>query len=239
MDEELAPEILIRLWAAGGNIWDRSYNVCLNSPQNIKAFHHIINSIRCAEKSPFETSIQQTVTDFAEGKTAMLITYTEYAAQISNLIHSKNIGRVGYQTLPGKTPASIGWNFGLNPFSAQTDAVYQYFQWICQKQTSYYMTILDGQSPLIAPYHSHELLKLYPWLEYTEESFKYCRKRNGPCRNKSLVIPQNKIEHILCNVLHNILQKNYSVEEALNLAQGEMEQLFKSYSYPRPLHFIK
>lgn len=239
MDEELAPEILIRLWAAGGNIWDRSYNVCLNSPQNIKAFHHILNSIRCAEKSPFETSIQQTVTDFAEGKTAMLITYTEYAAQISKLIHSRNIGRVGYQTLPGKTPASIGWNFGLNPFSTQTDAVYQYFQWICQKQTSYYMTILDGQSPLIAPYHSHELLKLYPWLEYTEESFNYCRKRNGPCRNKSLVIPQNKIEHILCNVLHNILQKNFSVEESLKMAQEEMEQLFKSYGYPRPLHFIK
>lgn len=239
MDEELAPEILIRLWAAGGNVWDKSYNVCLNTPENLKAFNNILNTIRYTEKSPFETSIQQTVTDFTDGKTAMLITYTEYAAQISKHIHSNNIGRVGYKTLPGKSPASIGWNFGLNPFSYQTEAAYQYFQWLCQKQTSYYMTILDGQSPVIAPYHSHELLKLYPWLEYTEESFNYCRKRNGPCRNKSLVIPQNKIETILCRVLHNVLDNNMTVEAALAAAHTEMENLFKYYGYPRPLYFIK
>lgn len=239
MDEELAPEILIRLWAAGGNIWDKSYNVCLNTPENVKAFHHILNTIRYTEKSPFETSISQTVTDFTDGKTAMLITYTEYAAQISKHIHSNNIGRVGYKTLPGRTPASIGWNFGLNPFSSRTEEAYQYFQWLCQKQTSYYMTILDGQSPVIAPYHSHELLKLYPWLEYTEESFNYCRRRNGPCRNKSLVIPQNKIEAILCKALHDILENGLAVEKALAAAHTEMELLFKYYGYPRPPHFIK
>ena len=66
------------------------------------------------------------------------------------------------------------------------------------------MTILNGQSPVIAPYHSHELIKLYPWLEYTEESFRYTRKRSMPYRSKSLCIPQNKIERILCSVLKDI-----------------------------------
>lgn len=239
MDEELAPEILIRMWAMGGNIWDKGYHVCLNSQENIKAFHNIQSLLPYIPQSPFDTSIPQTVTDFTSGKTAMLLTYTEYAAQISKSIHSNNIGRVGYKTLPGKTPASIGWNFGLNPFSTQAEAVYKYFQWLCQKQTSYYMTILDGQSPVIAPYHSHELLKLYPWLEYTEESFQYCRKRNGPCRNKSLIIPQNKIETILCQSLRNVLSCGHSIEDALSAAHQEMEQLFKYYGYPRPLHFIK
>lgn len=239
IDEELAPEILIRLWAAGGSVWDKSYRACLNTPENVKAFHSILNTMSYTERSPFATSIEQTVTDFTSGKTAMLVTYTEYADQISKHVRTTTLGRVGYKPLPGKTPMSIGWNFGLNPYTTKTDEVYQYFQWLCQKDTSYYMTILDGQSPVIAPYHSHELLKLYPWLELTEESFDYCRRRNGPCRTKSLVIPQNQIESILCDVLRDIVENGTAVNDALAAGQREMELLFKAYGYPRPLHFIK
>lgn len=239
MDEELAPELLIRLWATGGNIWDKYHKVCLNSPENIRAFHNILNTLSCTPRSPFQTSIQETVSDFTSGKTAMLVTYTEYAAQISQLIHTHTVGRVGYEPIPGRTPISIGWNFGLNPFANNTELAYQYFSWLCRTEISYYMTILDGQSPVIAPYHSHELLKLYPWLELTEESFDYCRKRSGPYRNNSLVIPQNKIETVLCSVLKNILLNHATVEQALEAGQTEMELLFKSYGYPRPLHFIK
>lgn len=239
MDEELAPEILIRLWAFGGSLWDKYNRVCMNTPENIRAFHNILNTLSYIEQDPFRTTIQQTVKEFTSGKTAMLVTYTEYAAQISSYIHTNTIGRVGYETLPGRTPVSIGWNFGLNPFTPNADLAYQYFSWLCQKDTSYYMTILDGQSPVIAPYHSHELLKLYPWLELTEESFDYCRKRNGPYRSKSLVIPQNKIEAILCSVLKDIVKNGTPIADALSAAQTEMELLFKSYGYPKPLHFIK
>lgn len=239
MDEELAPEILTRLWASGGKIWDKYFNVCLNSQENARAFRTILNTLQYTQGSPFETDIARTVSDFATGKTAMLVTYTEYAAEISTYVHKNTIGRVGYCTLPGNSPASIGWNFGLNPFSSRTEGAFRYFQWLCQKETSYYMTILNGQSPIIAPYHSHELLKLYPWLEYTEESFRYTKKRNMPYRSKSLCIPQNKIERILCGVLKDIVQNGCSVEQALEEAQQEMELLFKSYGYPRPLHFIK
>ncbi|HHV12221.1 MAG TPA: extracellular solute-binding protein [Clostridiales bacterium] len=238
IDEELAPEILIRLWSYGGKIWDKYNRACLNSPENAKAFHSILRTVKYTGQSPFEVSIQQTVSDFCHGKTAMLITYTEYAAQISESIHKKIIGRVGYEPLPGKTPVSIGWNFGLNPFSTKTEMAYLYFNWLCKHDTSYYMTILDGQSPVIAPYHSHELLKLYPWMEITEKSFEYARKRNGPYRSKALVIPQNKIETILCNVLRLILTQGLSIQAALDIGQKQMVTLFNYYGYPKPLHFI-
>ncbi|MHA9742364.1 extracellular solute-binding protein [Robinsoniella peoriensis] len=239
MDEELAPEILIRLWSFGGKLWDKYNRVCMNTPENIKAFRHILETLHYVEQSPFETSIQKTVSDFYSGKTAILLTYTEYAAKISNSIHENIIGRVGYEPIPGKTPVSIGWNFGLNPFTTKSVEIFRYFNWLCQPDTSSYMTILDGQSPVIAPYHSHELMKLYPWMELTEKSFAYCRKRNGPYRSRSLIIPQNKIESILCGVLRNILEKGYTIEDALIQGQTKLEALFRSYGYPKPLHFIK
>lgn len=238
IDEELAPEILIRLWSYGGTIWDSYNRACLNTPENEKAFESILTTLQYTPASPFQTSISQTVADFCNGRTAILLTYTEYAAKISQSIHSSIIGQVGYEILPGKTPMSIGWNFGLNPFSVKRKEAFLYFYWLCKHDISYYMTILDGQSPVAAPYHSQELLKLYPWMSITEQSFPYSRKRNGPYRPKALVIPQNKIEVILCSVLRMILLDHMTIREALEAGQAEMVALFKYYGYPKPLHFI-
>lgn len=238
IDEELAPEILIRLWAFGGTLWDEYNRATLNTPENEKAFESILATLRYTPASPFDTSISQTISDFCNGKTAMLITYTEYAAKISQSIQSSMTGQVGFDILPGKTPMSLGWNFGLNPFSNKRNEAILYFYWLCKNDISYYMTILDGQSPVAAPYHSQELLKLYPWMQITERSFPYTKKRNGPYRPKALVIPQNKIEAILCSVLRMILSEHRTLHDALEAGQEQLVALFKHYGYPKPLHFI-
>ena len=238
IDEELAPEILIRLWAYGGKIWDKYNRVCLNTPENARALQSILETMNYTPENPLKTSIRQTVTDFCTGRTAMLVTYTEYANRISSSIHDNIIGRVGYQAIPGKSPASIGWNLGLNPCTSRMEDACRYFQWLIQKDTSIYLTILDGQSPAVVPYHSHELLNLYPWLELTEESFSYCHKRNGPYSSRSLIIPRNRIEKILCDVLKDIMLNGTEITLALEAGQTEMTALFKSYGYPKPLHLL-
>lgn len=234
-DEELAPEILIRLWSYGGALWDSYNRPCLNSPENIRAFESVLETLQTTGGDPFTTSIADTVKEFSEGNTAMLITYTEYAAQITKSIQNNIIGRIGYEILPGRCPASIGWNMGLNPFSKNSEAAFTYFDWLTQHDTSFYMTILDGQSPVIAPYHSQELQKLYPWLGITERSFSCTHKRNGPYKNNTLIIPRNKIEAILCNVLRQVQREGLSIQEALELNQHRMKKLFQSYGYPKPL----
>lgn len=238
INEELAPEILIRLWAYGGKIWDKYNRVCLSTPENAKAVQSILKTMQFTPSDPFETSISQTVTDFCSGRTAMLVTYTEYASQISSSIRDHIIGRVGYQALPGKSPASVGWILGVSPCTTQPEKAYSFFRWLYQKDISIYMTILDGQSPAAAPYHNHELLKLYPWLEFTGESFSYCHKRTGPYSSRSLIIPRNRIEEILCNAVRDIIRNGTSIEDALAAGQIEMTALFKSYGYPKPLHLL-
>lgn len=238
VDEELAPEMLIRLWSFGGKLWDKYNRVCVNTPENAQAVSSLLETMHYIESSPFDTSISRTVADFCSGRTAMLITYTEYASTISKSIQDNIIGRVGYELVPGRTPASVGWNLGLNPYSSKTDQAFWYFQWLSRKDVSIYMTILDGQSPTSAPYQSHELIKLYPWLELTEKSFRYSRKRNGPYSKRALIIPQSRIEAILCTVLKDICLNSLTTQEALEKGQEEMTALFKSYGYPKPLHFL-
>lgn len=237
-DEAFAPELLIRLWSYGGKLWDKYNRVCLDSPENAQALRSIMETLKYVENPPLETSIDKTVNDFCSGRTAMLITYTEYANRISESIHDNIIGRVGYEAIPGRTPASVGWNLGLNPYTARSAEAYWYFQWLCRKDISIYMTILDGQSPAAAPYQSHELLKLYPWLELTEKSFDYCRKRDVPYAKKSLIIPRSRIEAVLCDAAKNVISGSLSLPDALKKGHEEMTALFKSYGYPKPLHFL-
>lgn len=233
-DEELAPEIWIRLWAMGGSLWDSYNRPCLDRPENRAAFESILDTLSCTEGSPFAASIPRTVEDFSRGKTAMLITYSEYATQISRSIHENIIGQVGYAVIPGRRPASVGWNLGLNPYSPNAGLAFLFFDWLCQPDTNFYITILDGQSPVMAPYHSQELLRLYPWMAITEQSFAYTQKRKGPYRNKALVIPQNKIENILCQTLRQIVNDGSTVSRALSDNQQRLAGLLLSYGYPRP-----
>ncbi len=238
IDEEMAPEMLIRLWAFGGSLWDTYNRPTFHTTANHNAFESLLRTLSYVPPDPFRTSIIQTVKDFSNGKTAMLITYSEYAQQISQDLKTNIVGRVGFRMIPGQRPASVGWNIGLNPFSRKQETAFRFLTWICEKSTSFYLTILNAASPAKAPFENHELLKLYPWLTYTEQSINNSRRRNGPYRKNSLIIPQNQIEAILCRALRRIVQDGLSIPEALEEGQKLEEHLFRAYGYPVAQHFL-
>ena len=202
MDEELAPELLIRLWSNGGKIWDKHFNVCLNTPENAKALPHDPGHAQLYSGSPFETDIRETGLRFClrQNSNAGDIHGTSFWKSVPT---STKTPLAAWDTAPCPealrlVSAGTSASIPLRPVQRRPSAI---SSGSAKTETSYYMTILNGQSPVIAPYHSHESIKLYPWLEYTEESFRYTRKRSMPYRSKSLCIPQNKIERILCSVL--------------------------------------
>ena len=230
--KELAPEILIRLWACGGSLWDNYHRPTFHTKENRMAFESILQTIGYIPQQDMNRSITQTVDDFCAGRTAMLITYSEFAYGINRRVKENVSGRVAASMIPGKTPASVGWNLGLNPFSTHRDAVFQFFSWLCSSDTNLYLTILNGASASMEPYHNSELLKLYPWLSSTEESLHHSRRRNSPYRKNRLIIPVEQIERILCQALRSVYQGNTSIEEALREAQKEADHLFRMYGYP-------
>lgn len=238
LDEELAPEILVRLWAYGGSLYDRYYRASLDTPECEAAFRNLLQTVRCVEGSPLQTSIDKTVSDFCLGKTAMLLTYSEYASSISRSMYQNMIGQVGYSILPGRNVIRSGWFLGINPYSSRPEQLFSFFTWLCQRQTSYYITIMGGQSPCMAPCRSPELLKLYPWLELTQTGFSFARTRCVPPAPNTLALPSHRMEQILCHAFRNVLDRELSIPESLKKWQPEMEALFKAYGYPKPVHTL-
>lgn len=108
-----------------------------------------------------------------------MLSFTEYASELKTYLDldSDSDLKIGYSIMPGKTPANVGWHLGVSPTTEKLGLFSEFFRWIYFKHISYYMTILDGQSVMRYPYHNHELLKLYPWLEITEEGISLSRSR--------------------------------------------------------------
>lgn len=85
------------------------------------------------------------------------------------------------------------------------------------------------------PYHNPEFIRLYPWMKYTENSFKYCRNRIQVYKKNAMIIPQNEIDNLLYLILMDIEMNDYTVEDALYKAQTEGKELLKKYGYyPTP-----
>lgn len=231
INEELAPELLTRLWAFGGSLWDRYHRPSLSTSAVSETFQSTLTTLNYVPCDPFRTSITDTVHDFCGGRTAMLITYSEYAQQIRDHLSENGRGDFGCSYIPGMHPANVGWNFGLNPLAKNPESAKQFLRWISRKDTSYFLTILNGSSPIMAPYHDYRLRRRYPWMTLMESSTASSVSRNSPYSTTNLIIPPNRVEDILCAAFHRTASGDQNISDSLAQAQAEAEALFQSYGY--------
>lgn len=226
INEEMALEIQMRLWGFDGGFYDKEGCLSLVTQQNIRAFKNLLETTKYIDGVPSETSISQSFQDFGAGKTAMLISYSEYATQIRDEIHGDIVSRIGYCQLPGTTAANVGWHLGVNKHTDKLPIIEKYFEWIGQKQTSYYMTILSGQSTVAEPYQNHELLKLYPWMELTKEGQARAKSRIYPYQGESGLVPPYKVEEVLCQMFAEMKEKPEAIKAILERGEKNIRRLF-------------
>jgi multiple sugar transport system substrate-binding protein len=195
--DELCPELYIRIWGFGGQVFDRQHRPSLYSRYNIEAFNNLLELGAATPAPIFQTNSQESLDAYCQGRTAMLIAWTEYASKIVNAQMTALAGKTGWALVPCRTPAAFGWNLGLSAFSRARDAALTFFEWLCRRDVNYYLTILNGQSVSTYPYQNQELLKLYPWMRTARENFKYSRQRVFGDRRNLLMIPKGHIEDII------------------------------------------
>lgn len=228
INEEFSLEILIRLWSFGGGLYDSKGRLALQTPQNIKGFQNLLETCNYAEKNIFEDSIDQSFHAFGSGRTAMLLSFTEYASQINDFTRGDIVTKVAYSMLPGKTPVNVGWQFGVSKKTRHTKLITEYFEWICDKRTSYYMTALNGQSVVTYPYQNHEILKLNPWMELNAECLSKARSRIYPYQAKNHLVPPYEVETVLYDMFKKMYKREMSIPDALHDAQKLLEKKFSS-----------
>lgn len=226
VDEEMFLELIVRLWAYGGGFFDHNNRFIINSQANIKGFQSMLDTCNYISGDPFTQSRQQSFQQFANGDISMVLSFTEYASELKEFLSSDAILKIGYSTMPGGIPANVGWHLGVSQTTEHLDIIVKFFKWLCDKNISYYMTILDGQSVMDYPYHNHELLKLYPWLEITEEGISLSRSRLYPYKKNSTSLPSYQLETALTDIFKRIYHDQVPIPEALEAGQRDILRLF-------------
>ena len=234
-NECLAPEIYMRLNAYGSGVFDSKGNVCLDRPSSLKAYIHLLRSVRSAKpdfRSADDVSIVQ---DFLNGNTAMLITYPSFLTDVVDLRKSSMVGSIGYHHIPGKSPLLGGWSLGISSRSSRKQEAFSFLKWICDEQTANYFALLGGQSAITSTYTNDELNKLYPWLPLYLDTYQYTRPTLPPRLKNGVILSQNDIDAIVCKWIYKILDQEIEVQDAITNTHRELEQLTTSLlqsSYP-------
>ncbi len=233
--EDFISELLIRMWGFEGGLADSRGQLKLNTPQNVRALKSMLETTRysaphdnvpedgCA--SP-HANLQTTFEQIGNGSIAMAISFTEYASRIQNSLHPEFLSKIGYHMLPGGIPVNVGWHLCVPRKNQKPDAVRQLFTWLCQRQNSYYQTILCGQSTMIYPHASRELLRLYPWLNLTSQGLSYCRNRTYPVKGKNRLIVPADFESTIHMAFQKMRREELSVTEALEECQANIIRQF-------------
>jgi multiple sugar transport system substrate-binding protein len=100
--ECMVPELYLRLWSYGGKVFDNQFNVTLDSPQALKAYINYKGAFKYAKPDYKTATDLSAVSDFINGKTAMLVTYPSFLTDIVDLRSSSLIGSIGYSHVPGR-----------------------------------------------------------------------------------------------------------------------------------------
>ncbi len=226
LQENLTLEILIRLWGFGGGLLDENGRLLLNTPQNIRGFQNILETMRYISHKPTDTTSDMVFQDFGSGNVAMIISFSEYAAQIELGVHSDIVTRIGYSQVPGQNPANVGWNLGVHPKTEKEEAICRFFDWISRRENSYYLTILSGQSASLYPYKNHDLLKLYPWLNLTKTGQDSCRSRIYPYKGKQKMVKPRELEEVLKEIFEEMQARPDKIAALLTSGQKKIQRLF-------------
>ncbi len=224
-DANLIPELMPRVWAYGGQIFDERGNSLVTSASVIKGVNSFIETFKYAPPKTLTYSVEKTVEDFYLGKTAMLVSYAAFIVDVNNNAKSKITGKIGYANIPGNYSVLGSWGLAIPANNKNLDEALEFISWTCDPEMSNYFAILDGQSPLKVVYKNDELANHNPWLPLIYKTFSGNKQRKSVRKRNGSLVPITIIEAMIYKRILNIFQNNTSVEREMDALHNELSAL--------------
>lgn len=195
-------------------LYDSDGQIQLNTPAMKEAVHQYqaLEKFAC-KQNWWGDSIQQ----FAEGKAAMTIVYSNYAAALISSKRSTVVGKVGAAIIPGKKPLLGGGIVGISKYSKNIDACKQFFNWYYSTEIASLLVRLGGTSPIIDAYEDFQNYSIFPWMNTSKKSFGLGQRgiKDSVLKNFSI----QKYEFAIGTTIRNVLQGLMSADDAGQMAQ--------------------
>lgn len=220
-DANLLPELMPRVWAYNGSVFDEKGHPLVTSVAFKKGINSLVESFRYASPQTLTYSVEKTVEDFYLGKTAMLISFAAFIADVNNNAKSKIIGKLGYSNIPGNHSVLGSWGLAIPEGNISEEAI-EFLRWTYDSEMSNYFAILNGQSPLKSTYTNDELANHYPWLPIIYKTYSGNMQRKSVQLPDGSIVPITKIEEPIYRHIMDILLHGVSTDSAMDALGDEL-----------------
>lgn len=218
-------EFMARYLETHKNLYDEDGKVRMNGLEGNLAMQQLIE---LKEMAPTHSNTWWTDTaeDFASGRLAMAILYSNYASDL--IREGSNISElIGCTLVPGQNPILGGASLGISKSSQHPQEALNFIKWLCSETVSSAATLLGGVSPCKAAYQNYELVDTYPWLDLAGKSFSIANGRRQPPEDSS-PFNERQFLNIIGLAVKNAYYGVQSPADALDWAQKEFDQSFPS-----------
>lgn len=224
-DANLLPELMPRIWAYGGSVFDGDGNPCVTSTAFIKGVNSLVEAFKYAPPQTLTYSVEKTVEEFYLGNTAMLVSFASFMADVNNNAKSKITGKIGYANIPGNHSVLGSWGLAIPAGNNNYKEALEFIRWTSDPEMSSYFTILDGQSPLKNVYTNDELSNHYPWLPLIYRTYPGNMQRKSIRSRSGVLVPITEIEALIYKHIMEILRDNVSVDNAMAALNDELSAM--------------
>lgn len=219
-------EFLPRLWSYGGDII-KNGRIAIDSEEAVRALANYRESFQYASPGSPDHWWGEQCAEFCAGKAAMMILFNAHAADLTDRMKSKVVGRVGFDAIPGSVSLMGGWSMGISTKSAQKAQALEFLKWICSEKFSIINTVLGGCSPCKKVYEDAEIAGVYPWHRKMVDVFPQARKRDLPHRAGGENVPFHPFEIRLGDLVHRTVRGDLEPREALAQAASYLKEFYQ------------
>lgn len=216
-------EFLPRLWACGGDVYDKNCNVTIDSFEAQEALEMYCKSFQYASPNSTEHWWDEQVEEFIAGNTAMMIMYSSYVSSMADPNRSAILGKYGFTEIPGRCPVLGGWSLAINAKSRHPQESLAFIKWACGQEMSIPNTVLGNLSASHSVFESSEIFMLYPWVRESLRILPTCRRRKLPDNKKNASI--QRYEQIIARAVHDSITGKTEMGDALSQAASLLKEL--------------
>lgn len=214
-------DFLVRLLASGDTVLHNG-RITLDTDYARKALNNYKEAAKYAP--PYEIAWwPQVVKELAEGRCAMVTTFSNHASYMQDQNLVKMAGKIGCAEIPGRKSLLGGGPIGISRHSQMVKECLTFFKWYYSEETSSAIVSLGGISPRAEVLDNYDY-SLYPWLSTSSESF-----HNGirGLTNKPIPgFPLRRFEYLLGSVVRDCVKGIINTDVALHNVQSAMDRLF-------------
>lgn len=233
-EQQLGYELILMLWAQGGEVFDEAWKPTLNSEEGVTGLQFYVDTMnKWKIASPGSPSFGtfEAAEQFMAGNTALSIMWTSFGSLFEGSADSKVAGKVGYTWLPkGSGPkgrhiaANDWWYYAVTSTSRNKEWAYRFVRYISEPEPQRHLLETGGYPLRVSILRDKSLYAKYPFLE-TAEQIAAVGKR-WP------LIPEfSEVNEIIQRAAANAIAQKASPKDALDQAARDIEQVMRRAGY--------